>query len=617
MRMFLWPITTLDYLFTQFMRLLNTRPGTAFWIVLSLGWFAAFLLGYGRNVLKWDEWVVFSDLLARLNAGDLQFSDFYAQYNEQRIFLGRLFGLFSIEFLHFNRWWEYGLNVCLILGHWLLAMAFFERDRRALSMDIRWPHICWAMVIWSTVQWESFLKGFNSTILLPPLTLALVAFLVHNQRLSPWRFALCTVLAFTASFSFANGLFLWACLLFPLATIRNSPGVKRTYLVLWCVLGVLAWLGYFADYSAPPHHPSLWGVFSAPLHALRYFVTYMGGCISSNVDISLVAIIYGTIGLLLAGEMLVHLVRSRVSLTRTAPWLAYMAFALLTGMSTTVGRSGFGIGQALESRYSTFSSCFWIGLIGLYAIRHGARGPGKKKPWPIVWQERFLLFFCMGWIIGSVIVTIILWNNRIEAQDKAIQEMYTLEHPERMSPLFPDTAYLQSLLPHFFERRLAMYCDVGRFEDYAIMSEATGRAGAVLTMDIRPGDDESWNGVLLTGWARDMDANEPAPLVAIVASGRILYVSDTGLDAPESAENAPEGSGWRLFLPAPFLPDGPATLTVYAIQRDGEHMARLASNSPLHVDLPPMEPPQFTYTRYFYNPNPLPSENDGGSGTQH
>src|SRR5262249_43357867 len=59
------------------------------------------------------------------------------------------------------------------------------------------------------------------------------------------------------------------------------------------------------------------------------------------------------------------------------PWLGLALFAVLAGFLIAFGRASlFGDSQAFVTRYVSFSSLFWLGWVGLMALRlaeHGRR----------------------------------------------------------------------------------------------------------------------------------------------------------------------------------------------------------------------------------------------------
>jgi hypothetical protein len=60
--------------------------------------------------------------------------------------------------------------------------------------------------------------------------------------------------------------------------------------------------------------------------------------------------------------------RDRELIRRLLPWFALAGYAIVNAFLAAAARIGFGINQALDSRYTSFSIYLSIGVIGLFAI---------------------------------------------------------------------------------------------------------------------------------------------------------------------------------------------------------------------------------------------------------
>ena len=67
------------------------------------------------------------------------------------------------------------------------------------------------------------------------------------------------------------------------------------------------------------------------------------------------------------------------------PWLALVLYAILSAAATGVGRLGFGVNQALSSRYTTFSTLFIISglLIAIFWVKNHLRN-SKQLPTKLI-----------------------------------------------------------------------------------------------------------------------------------------------------------------------------------------------------------------------------------------
>ena len=82
------------------------------------------------------------------------------------------------------------------------------------------------------------------------------------------------------------------------------------------------------------------------------------------------------------------------------PWIALTLYGLILGLVTTLGRAGFGVEQALSSRYISNSLWVTIGVIGiLYTV--WAHGQGERRDAPSG---------SLGLVLGIVLIlTALAW----------------------------------------------------------------------------------------------------------------------------------------------------------------------------------------------------------------
>ena len=91
------------------------------------------------------------------------------------------------------------------------------------------------------------------------------------------------------------------------------------------------------------------------------------------------ALLAGLVGLAAAGLAGLALITGRLARDRvTLTLVAILLFVGMTAAMTGMGRSSFGIAQALASRYATPSAIFWAALIVLAVLWLRAR----ERAWP-------------------------------------------------------------------------------------------------------------------------------------------------------------------------------------------------------------------------------------------
>jgi hypothetical protein len=81
-----------------------------------------------------------------------------------------------------------------------------------------------------------------------------------------------------------------------------------------------------------------------------------------------------------------------------APWVALAIYPLGNAVATAVGRSGFGLHQALASRYVSVAMLFWVSLVGI-AASVGWR-PAKRRLAVLLSASLITVLVGATWISG-------------------------------------------------------------------------------------------------------------------------------------------------------------------------------------------------------------------------
>ena len=554
----------------------------------------------GVDVLRWDEWMVYGRMIERLDAGTFSPENLIAQQNEQRLASARVFGLALMPLTHLDRFPEFGLNVALAAIIFGLTALLYRRTARRLGLTALWPYPVFAFLCFSFCQWEGFLTGISNTLHMPVLCMLLAVLIADSPRLGPGRFLALAAVCFAGSFHFANGLFTWFCVA-PLLMAAAIPLARKAlYLGLFALATAGTWLLYFHDFHLPAHHPSVLSFLSEPRHCITYFFTYLGSPLFAGRESPLpaTAIGLGGMGMLIINSLL--LVRGGERMRRfLLPWLSVAGFTLLSALSTSVGRGGFPLSQALESRYVTFSTPLWSAMTAMAAAALLA----KDRPWVLCFRsvQRMVLIILMISFAASAFMSMLLLNNREPNLHRGRAELFCLTNTLYLQQVFPDPAYLEVLIPRFFERRLTVFRDVGRLDEYELAPPDPG-AGRVTGLKVNPWLDSAnrHGGVLVTGWAAD-PAGGAAQWVLVVCNGRIAYATTTG--KATNALGAPADSGFEVFLPWFFL-DADARagqrldIEVYVVPQ-GRTMLQLPSDADLSVTVEPRPEPEFVYPHFF------------------
>lgn len=295
-----------------------------------------------------DEWE-FAFLMEKARLHTLTAGDLFAAANEHRVLVPRLLALGLASLSDWDIRWELGVNVVCAVGMYLGIAS--QLGRRS------WAAVVASVLVFSLSQKENWFFGLANPIVLNVASAAGALLILSREKLD-WRgWLAASLLALVSSYSFANGNLVW----FIGATVLIvRHRAQWPLLAGWALVSLAALVPYVAGYSTPTGHPSLGFVVHHPLHAAAYVLLYLGSPIAGYLDAT--AGIAGALGLGLFGWLAVHHYR-RADLP-VAP-LAIAAYAIGSALLTTLARAGFGIHQALESRYNSMSTLLWLAVLML------------------------------------------------------------------------------------------------------------------------------------------------------------------------------------------------------------------------------------------------------------
>jgi hypothetical protein len=345
-------------------RIDKTKWSKAAVIMLSLLpplYIAYLVTRYGVNVPFMDQWELVP-VLETAHKGILTISDLFAQHNEHRIFSPRLIMLSLAHFTKWNILFELYLNLALAAGTLFFILSMlkqtFGKDR------YQWLLPLFSFLIFSLAQWENWTWGWQIQIYLNVLSFVAAVWAI-NRWPSQWKGLLAAALSsFVSSFSFSNGLLSWVVIAI-IFLMRKGANIR--HLMVWLTFFTTTVFFYFYGYISPGHHPSVLIPLKHPYNYIRYILAYVGASLGyGKRDIST------GIGLILlaassaATIIIRHSVKEKYMIL--LPWLALALYAILSATTTGVGRLGFGVGQALASRYTTISVLFIIASVVIMTV---------------------------------------------------------------------------------------------------------------------------------------------------------------------------------------------------------------------------------------------------------
>lgn len=358
-----------------------------FWGAAIAGAFNAY-----SPVPFWDMWNGYLDFYIRAGQGD--WSTWWAQHNEHRILLARIFFWIDLAWFDGAGWFLLCVNYVLLL---LVGVVFCLALKDSETKYYRGFSAFVFLWIASWAQHENLTWGFQSQFILAQLLPLSAFFVLHkdssNQGKSLGYFVLACLLGLLSVGTMANGV-LALPLMAVYALVMRLGWLRVVTLVMLAALGVVA---YFYGYHAPESRGSLVAVLKEhPGGLIHYVLLYIGGPFSYFVDNRKVgAVLAPAAGLLLIVLTSFSLWRALRDVRRNSLEMALLAFILYVGgtaLGTASGRLSHGVDQALSSRYMTPALMAWAALFVLLLPRIARRCAARQ--W-LLWIPLALLMLSM------------------------------------------------------------------------------------------------------------------------------------------------------------------------------------------------------------------------------
>jgi len=341
-------------------------------IALSAGLIFFFIIKYGVDVPYMDQWeYVF--FFSHLHKGTLTFNELFALQCEYRQLFPNLIFIVMGWLTNWNV--KYEMLFIFILA----CITYFNIYRLAMVTFsgpnwLRWIllFLC-SMFVFSPLQYENWLFGVQIQYLLPVTCITSCMVITYSKIKAVWKLILCIVLSVISSYSAVNGMLCWF-IVFPVLFLSKEKGDFYfrgwTYITAWMAATVLTVTYYFIDYQSPENFPSPFEFMHEPYNALKYVFAILGNPV--RIIHSLEHIIkVGAVLVLIFIGLLLYIIwhyRNRELLQKTAPWAMLGFYSIITAVLVMVGRLGFGVFQALTSRYTSYTLYLTVAVIFLVAI---------------------------------------------------------------------------------------------------------------------------------------------------------------------------------------------------------------------------------------------------------
>lgn len=307
---------------------------------------------YAVNMPVWDEFY-YVPFIHLVRTGGEWTSWIFLQHNEHRMVPMKLVLALLATPTSWSVVAQMYVSVLLvgltIAGLWLI----FHRasDRRALAFAPL------AFLLCNPAQCFNMLTGIQTAFYFTLLGMIWSYALLQMESL-PGTVA-AAAFAAMACFSTANGFLVWPIGLLQLLASR----ARARRMLAWLSAAALSVFFYFRHYDVPVQIATRTSRLT-PRLTLHFFLSTLGNPFGA-MDPRGSAIVGAMILLLVAGWVARDYRRGELRNPARAGAYALIATGVLSAALVTYGRTSFGLKQALESRYVTFSE---LAIAGLYLL---------------------------------------------------------------------------------------------------------------------------------------------------------------------------------------------------------------------------------------------------------
>lgn len=332
---------------------------------------------FGVNVHYFDEWAPgLAGLFVKAHQHQVTFADLFAQHNEHRILVPRLFFLLVNPFTHWNaiaglvmEWGIIAVTSLIVLDLIRRTDEPSDQGKHQVSGQVLILWFLCNLLIFSPVQYENLLWGMGLVNVMPTLFI-FMGLWVAGGGLNHWmKFLLCFILATAATYSSGNGVLAWG-LVGVVLIVSVWPAGRRMGMllaILWIVGCVLNVAVYFHGYVQPPDG-GVRSVSSDPVAIVIYVVTFLGGPFAHTSKFSALGMgqIFGLamLGMYLgAGGYFVYFRDRRELRDRMLVWFMVGGYAIFSACIAGRFRAGSGSAGALVSRYSSYAIYLPVSLV--------------------------------------------------------------------------------------------------------------------------------------------------------------------------------------------------------------------------------------------------------------
>jgi hypothetical protein len=371
-----------------------------------------FVYNFSVNVPLVDQWTLVN-FFDRVGEGKAGFGDFFGLNLEHRMLFPRI--IFTI--LAFLSKWNTQLEqfcsiiLAIIASYAMYKIADSQTNKNNKNIFLfHLSNIMVAMIFFSLVQFNNWLWGFqlawyfiNTCVILAVYTLTVPRKLPNKLKLL--IAALCCIIA---SLSLAHGLLSWLATIPSVTYLENNAKARKFNLLLWLILFIVCCIIYSINYQSQQSSDILFFI-KRPLVWVSFILMMVG---TSSVGLVINPGIVGLFIIINFVYLNVYWLKNYYSeFARNAiPWLSLGWFSALVVFMISLGRVGYGVGNALQSRYTTGTTLIVIACIQMWRLLIE-----DNKDWQ---KKRFRIIFGSSFVFGVLTAIFIAYSTAAIAQGR-------------------------------------------------------------------------------------------------------------------------------------------------------------------------------------------------------
>lgn len=562
---------------------------------IPLGLLTWFVQSFSVNVPVGDQWELVS-FFDKFATKSLNLEDFFSQHNEHRIIFPKI--LFTI--LAFTSKWniklELGFSIFLVILTFFTLYKIAEVSHNKNKILFYSANAIGCILIFSLVQYENWLWGFQiAWFLINACVVIAVFILTVPKKWSPsLRLSLSALFCFIASFSSAHGLFSWLAIIPAVISVEGKVKQKITRLILWIIFFIIFLGIYSINYDKPGHHPDTFFFLKEPLIAGQYFLTILGVPVGKSIFLASVSGFILLLSFLFFNICFLKDLQSKFA-KKIAPWLSISWFTILFALLTTLGRAGFGIEQAMSSRYTTVSILLIISCLQMWCLLVCEQQQEfGKNTYQFLWLGILVTLLTAIFIPKSVAA--ISQGRQIKLERTVGQTcLEVINYLDESIAQLPDQC-LRYLYPDSNRiRDLAKSLEGLDFrdfpEDIAFVNEPSTPHGHIDSPSITdlPVVVSKSDNVNLAGWAILPQHSEQPKIVLISHDDKQSFFASAivKLDRPDVAgvfdSDQYSQAGWEINLPLTSLPAGETIIKAWVYDRENKQFVQLVGEPKIKV----------------------------------